>query len=235
MPWLDLVITGLWGGLCALDRRAFLQAMVSRPLVAATGLGGLLGEPTTGAAVGVVFELFHLGAASFGGAHPHHETLPAVTAAALAVTLQRAAGLGGAPDAACALAVLACAPTGWLGAWLEDRLDERARKYVGRAQDLSHDGQLRRAARQNVRAMWPQFVFYGLLSACAVALGRGLGPLLISAGNAWTASGPLVYRALVLAAGVAALQATQVPHRRLLAAVGALAGLGLGRLSSGVL
>lgn len=234
MPWLDLVITGLWGGLCALDRRAFLQAMVSRPLVAATGLGWLLGQPAAGAAIGVVFELFHLGAASIGGAHPHHETLPAVTASALAVTLAHGAPAAGPPELAWSVAVLACAPWGWAGAKLEARLDERARKYAGRAQDAAQEGQLRRAARQNVRAMWPQFVFYGLASASAVLLGHAVRPLLGALGSGWSGAAPLVYRALVLAAGVTALQATPVPRRRLLAAAGAALGLGLGRWAGGL-
>lgn len=65
----------LLGGLIAVDGTGCGQFMVSRPLVAAT-LGGLLvGEPATGAAVGLVLEAFHLtvlpvGAASYpeGGA-----------------------------------------------------------------------------------------------------------------------------------------------------------------------
>ena len=77
MPY-HLALAGLWGGLLALERRAFLQAMFSRPLVAAAGAGLLLEDVTSGLFVGLLFELYYLGGASLGGAHTDHETLPAV-------------------------------------------------------------------------------------------------------------------------------------------------------------
>lgn len=70
--YLALVVLG---GLVAIDGTGCGQFMVSRPLVAAT-LGGLVvGEPAAGAAIGLILEAFHLtvlpvGAASYpeGGA-----------------------------------------------------------------------------------------------------------------------------------------------------------------------
>ena len=47
---------GAWGGLLALERRAFLQAMLSRPLVAATGMGLLLDDLPSGLFVGLLLE-----------------------------------------------------------------------------------------------------------------------------------------------------------------------------------
>ena len=37
-----VALAGIWGGLLAFERRACLQAMFSRPLVAATGVGLLM-------------------------------------------------------------------------------------------------------------------------------------------------------------------------------------------------
>ncbi|HEY0093487.1 MAG TPA: PTS mannose transporter subunit IID, partial [Archangium sp.] len=34
--WAQVALAGVWGGLVAVERKAFLQAMFSRPLVAAT-------------------------------------------------------------------------------------------------------------------------------------------------------------------------------------------------------
>ena len=51
---LHLSLAGLWGGLLSLERRAFLQAMFSRPLVAATGTGMLLEDAESGLYVGLV-------------------------------------------------------------------------------------------------------------------------------------------------------------------------------------
>ncbi len=85
----------------------------------------------TGLYVGVVFELLHLGGVSLGGSHAHHETLPAIAAAAMASAMGNAAGSDGTP-AMWSLSILIFAPSGWLGRRLETRLDLRARKYVGR-------------------------------------------------------------------------------------------------------
>lgn len=170
VSWQHFLVTALWGGLMALERRAFLQAMFSRPLVAATVEGLLLGDVLAGLYVGLVFELFFLGGASLGGAHPDHDTLPAVSAAAMAAAMGTASGAESTP-AMWALSILLCAPFGRAGLWLENRLDRRARKYFGRAVRATDSGELGRAARQNLRAMWPQFVFYGLL--CAAAAGAG--------------------------------------------------------------
>ena len=64
--WGHVALAGAWGALVSLERRAFLQAMFSRPLVAATGAGLLLDDAASGIFAGLVFELFYLGAASVG-------------------------------------------------------------------------------------------------------------------------------------------------------------------------
>ncbi len=161
------LITGLWGGLLALERRAFLQAAVSRPLPAAVGLSVMLGDVEAGLMVGLVFELFHLSGASLGGAHPDHETLPAVTATALATALGHTMGAPSTP-ALWSLTILLCAPAGIVGRLVELRLDSRARRYFGRALSAVSSGGIEGIAWQNVKAMWPHFVFYGLASAVAV-------------------------------------------------------------------
>src|SRR5262249_1780996 len=64
--WGHVALAGAWGALVSLERRAFLQAMFSRPLVAATGMGLLLGQLQTGLYLGMILELFYLGTASLG-------------------------------------------------------------------------------------------------------------------------------------------------------------------------
>src|SRR5438270_2150466 len=93
---LHLSLAGLWGGLLALERRAFLQAMFSRPLVAATGMGLLLEDVQSGLFVGVLLELFHLGAANLGAALPENDTLSATCVAAAAAAMAQGSG-GAAP------------------------------------------------------------------------------------------------------------------------------------------
>jgi mannose/fructose/N-acetylgalactosamine-specific phosphotransferase system component IIC len=207
----EVLLTSVWGGLLSLERRAFLQAMASRPLVAGTVTGVLLGEAQAGLFVGLVFELLHLGGASLGGAHPDHDTLPAVAGAALAVGMGEAGG--GSTPATWAFAILLCAPFGRAGLWLENRLDARARKYFGRALNAAEAGNVRAAARQNLRAMWPQFVFYGLLCGAAAAVGPLLAPLPAALPGAVLRGLGWAYPAMGVAAAAAAVQGSHAPAR----------------------
>ena len=220
-----VVLAGLWGGLLSLERGAFLQAMVSRPLVAAAGTGLLLGDVSSGIFVGLVFELFYLNGVSLGGARPEHETLPAVAAAAVSAALANASGADGTP-ALWTLGILLCAPLGRLGAWLERALDQRAGRYQTRARNSAEAGQLRRAARQNLRAMWPHFVLFGLISAAGVVVGTLLEPLEsrlplgVLRGLAWA------YPALASVAAAVAVLGSQARRAVRLATGGALAVIG---------
>lgn len=208
----------------ALERRAFLQAMVARPLVAATVTGLLLDDALAGLNIGVVFELLHLGGASLGGAHADHDTLPAVTGAALAASMGHASGSDSTP-AMWALSVLLTAPLGRAGKLLENRLDARAKKYFGRALTAADTGQLRTVARQNLRAMWPQFLFYGLLCGAAALAGPGLHelehrlPLRLLRGLAWA------WPALGVAAAATAVFGSHAPRRVRLALGAAAVGV----------
>lgn len=190
MLGLHLSLAGLFGGLLSLERRAFLQAMFSRPLVAATGTGMLLADPESGLFVGLVFELYYLGAASLGGAHSDHETLPAVAGAAFAASLAAAAN-GPATPAVWSLAIIVAAPLGPIGRTIENALDARAVRYLGAALTSADATNFRRVARQNLWGMWPHFVAFGALSALfaflgyrAEALERTL-PLPVLRGLAW--------------------------------------------------
>lgn len=172
---LHLTLAGLWGGLLALERRAFLQAMLSRPLVAATGTGLLLEDAASGLFVGLVFELYFLGAASLGGVHPDHETLPSVCAAAFASTLSAAAHSPG-TTAVWSFSIILFAPLGIVGRAIENAFDARAVRYLGEAQTSATDENFRRVARQNLWGMWPHFTAFGLLCTGAAALGYALEP-----------------------------------------------------------
>jgi PTS system mannose-specific IIC component len=203
----------------ALERRAFQQAMVSRPLVAATVTGLLSGDLRAGLYVGLVFELLHLGGASLGGVHSDHETLPAVTGAALAAGIGETLGHESTP-AMWALAILLAAPTGPVGRRLERRLDERARRYFGRV-TADDPGALARASRQNLRAMWPVFVFNGLVCAAFAAAGplvarlEAVLPLPALRGLAWA------YPAIAAVAAATSVYGSHVKGRYLVASLAA--------------
>ena len=76
----------LIGGMVGLDATSFPQAMISRPLVAASLTGMLLGHPVAGIALGAVLETFALVVLPVGAAR-YPETGTAAVSAAAAFSL----------------------------------------------------------------------------------------------------------------------------------------------------
>ena len=172
VDWRDVGLAGAWGGLLALERRAFLQAMLSRPLVAATGMGLILGEPETGLYIGMLLELFHLGSAALGAALPENETLAATGTTAAAACMATGEG-GGGTAALWAVALILFAGLGALG-----RLVERvSARLADRALELAAQGELDRAVRLHGYGPWPYMLAFGLLTAACALAGFALSPL----------------------------------------------------------
>jgi len=228
--WSQVALAGVCGGVLALERRAFLQAMFSRPLVAATTMGLLLGEMESGLYVGMLLELYHLGAANLGAALPENDTVAATGCSAAAATCALSTGGGGTP----AIWALAIILFGWLGIlgqkldrWLEPYSTRLSRKAVARAES----GELRGAVEQNLWGMWPHFLLHGLLvCGCALA-GHLLGP--------WVARLPLqLVRGLAWAypamASVAAAIAVRGSNARRSAAYAGAAAAAVVLLSLGL-
>lgn len=81
LGWLLLILLGAWA---ALDGVSVGQFMISRPLVTGTVTGLVLGDPATGFLLGLILDLFHLGAIPAGGARlpePGPAAIPAIFSA----------------------------------------------------------------------------------------------------------------------------------------------------------
>jgi PTS system mannose-specific IIC component len=204
--WTQVLLAGLWGGLVAVERKAFLQAMLSRPLVCATIMGALLGDVRSGLYVGMVLELFYLGTANLGAALPENDTVSATGTAAAAATLAASTGAGS-TLALWSIPVLLFLPLGRIGRLVEGYMARLARVAMASAEA----GNLSRAVRQNIWGMWPHFCVYGGVSAGCALLGFGLGPLVerlpldVLRGLAW---------AFPAMASVSAALAAQGSHAR---------------------
>ena len=83
----------LLGGLLALDATSVGQFMVSRPLVASTLTGWLLGDPALGLELGVLLELFHLAGVPAGGSRIPETGPASVVAVVVAFSAGGLAGL----------------------------------------------------------------------------------------------------------------------------------------------
>ncbi len=84
----------LWGIVVGLDLASVLQTMIARPLVAGTVAGFILGDPMSGATVGVVLELFALEVLPVGASRYPDYGLGAVCAAATAADAPGVFGTG---------------------------------------------------------------------------------------------------------------------------------------------
>jgi mannose/fructose/N-acetylgalactosamine-specific phosphotransferase system component IIC len=108
---LDVLPIALLGALLGLDVVSFPQAMISRPIVAATVAGAFLGEPERGLLIGVVLELIALDTLPFGASRYPEWGSAAVVGGALFAA--QPAGLYGALPAAMLAALLTASISGW--------------------------------------------------------------------------------------------------------------------------
>lgn len=94
-----IVATLVWGGWVAADATAFLQILVSQPIVAGAVAGTLWGRPEIGLELGAILQLFACGTLPLGGRTPEDFPIGTVvgtaTASALDALLPVASAQGG--------------------------------------------------------------------------------------------------------------------------------------------
>ncbi|OFX21261.1 MAG: PTS sorbose transporter subunit IIC [Anaeromyxobacter sp. RBG_16_69_14] len=168
---MSYLVLGLVAGLAAVERKGFLQAMLSRPIALGPLTGLALGDVAGGLYVAAPLELLWLGAVNLGAALPVHEALgtAAITGGTvLASRALRTEGLDGPAllPAVAVLAVFVCAPLALLGR-RADRLVEHWNEWLhARAERELAAGEASAAARVNL---------YGL--ALPFGIGFVLAPL----------------------------------------------------------
>ncbi|MBI5014063.1 MAG: PTS sugar transporter subunit IIC [Deltaproteobacteria bacterium] len=218
------VALGLLGGFLALDRTAFLQCMVSRPLVASTLAGVLLGEMHLGMRCGLLLELLWLMDPPVGASVPPDESLAAV----LSATYASLTPAGWALPARAALGILLGLPFGYLGRWVDVRVRRANGRLIARAREGREGSSLGRLQRIGA-------VRFFVAGAAAAVAGAFAGAPLVA--HLAMAVPPKVVAALewsgglLPVVGVAAVLAA-LPGRtnRALFGAGVLGGLVLPRL-----
>jgi PTS system mannose-specific IIC component len=230
---LSYLAIALLAGLASVERKGFLQAMLSRPIAIATLAGWALGDVQGGILIGAPLELFWLGAVNLGAALSVHETLGAVAAAAGAVVAGKALGTGVTPEVA-VLAVLACAPFALLGRQADllcERLNERLAVH---AEVALAAGNPSAAVRSNLYGLALPVLLAAVLAPLGAALAGHLVPALLE--SVPSVAGPLHgawvgFVALAAAAAARSLRAQKAAPLFFGAfAVTALVGALIGRL-----
>lgn len=217
---IDLIPLALLGGLLGLDVVSFPQAMISRPLVAATLAGALIGHAETGLLVGATLELIALETLPFGASrYPEWGSASVVGGAIFANHPEHSAG-------AMTLSVLAALATTWIGGWTMVKLRQFNAIWAGKKRGALEAGSRGAVVGLQVLGMTADFFRGALLTAVAYA---ALAPLTVMCAAIWSTDSRLS-RAIVagLAASVAGAAAWKIFHsttgaRRLFAA-----GLGVG-------
>lgn len=222
MSAIEVLPFALLGAVMGLDVVSFPQAMISRPIVAATAAGALAGHAGFGLLAGAVLELVALETLPFGASRYPEWGSASVVAGALFATA------GDAQPGALVLAVLAGIATGWAGGW--SMITHR--RVLGWAA-RRHRAGLEAGSRRSVVGMQlfgltMDMVRAGVLTTAALL---ALQPVVRASVATWTID-PRLSRAVVLTicASVAGAAAWKILHAFAGARWVFLGGLALGLL-----
>jgi mannose/fructose/N-acetylgalactosamine-specific phosphotransferase system component IIC len=78
-----IILAALVAAILSIDRNAFGQFQLSRPMVSALIMGAFLGCPAEGAVVGLIYELLFLGSLPVGSFIPYHPLFPSLVSVLL--------------------------------------------------------------------------------------------------------------------------------------------------------
>jgi mannose/fructose/N-acetylgalactosamine-specific phosphotransferase system component IIC len=158
-----LLPLALLGGLLGMDTVTFPQAMLSRPLVAATLGGALLGAPLDGLLIGAALELIALETLPFGASrYPEWGSASVVGGALFASESRHPAG-------AMTIALLAALATAWVGGWTMVKLRQRNAVWAARSRAALDAGARGTVIGLQLRGLTADLVRGAALTTVAVA------------------------------------------------------------------
>lgn len=223
MDFVQLLPLAILGAVLGLDVVSFPQAMISRPLVAATAAATLLGDPGRGLLVGATLEMFALETLPFGASrYPEWGSAAVVGGGLFAMH-------GDSSPGALTVSVLAGLVCAWIGGWTMVQV----RKFNARLARARHDavasGSKRVVEGLQVFGLTADLVRGGTLTAVMLALFRPTQAWVL---GAWGSDARVSHAVVVgVAASVAAGAVWKVVHAapgaRWLLLAGVAAGLAL--------
>jgi PTS system mannose-specific IIC component len=208
------LVLALAAGLAAVERKGFLQAMLSRPIALGPLVGWALGDLHGGLLVAAPLELFWLGAVNLGAALPVHEALGTTAIAGGTVLAGRALGTGATPEVA-VLAVLLCAPIALLGRRADRLVEAWNERLALHAEAALAHHDLGAAVRVNLQGLVLPFCIAAVLAPAGAALAVAVVPAVLRALPG--AAEPLrlgffAFAGLACASGAKALRAKDSPR-----------------------
>ena len=194
----SLLPLAILGALLGLDVVSFPQAMLSRPLVAATLAGALAGHPGKGLVAGVVLEMFALETQMFGASrYPEWGSASVVGGALFAAQPDTSPG-------ALVVSVFAALVTAGAGSWTMVVHRKAIARWAGGMRDALARGSSGAVTALQLRGLTSDLVRGGALTLVALAV---FGPLATAILAVWTIGAVPSRAALVAIAGAVGLGA----------------------------
>jgi PTS system mannose-specific IIC component len=216
---IDLLPLALLGAVLGLDVVSFPQAMISRPIVAATLGGALAGDVMLGLLAGAVLEMLAIEMLPVGASRYPEWGTASVVGGALAASAPGSAGV-------ITVAIFAAIVTAWVGGWSMYVLRRLNGWWARRAQKGLDAGESRVVIGLQLRGLTADLVRGAVLTTIALIVWRpvtswilGNWPLGLTASRAVVAA---------LAAAVAGSAAWRLSHGTSAARWYFLGGLALG-------
>jgi mannose/fructose/N-acetylgalactosamine-specific phosphotransferase system component IIC len=195
MIGVELIPLALLGALLGLDVVSFPQAMVSRPVVAATLAGALVGRPGHGLVAGAVLELFALETLPFGASrYPEWGSAGVVGGALYAVQPS------GSPGALC-VAVFASLVTASLSGWSMVWHRRLIAYWAGGLRDALASGSSGAVMSLQLRGLTSDAVRAGAVTWLALFALVPIGRAVL---DHWSFSAPVTRAGVVISAGAVA-------------------------------
>ncbi len=206
----NLIPFVLLGAIVGLDVVSFPQAMISRPIVAATASAALGGHPGLGLALGATLELIALEMLPFGASrYPEWGSASVVGGAIIAGTPGQTI-TPTVTSSALVLAVLAALATAWIGGWTMVVLRRLNAVWARNATPVLDTGSRRAVDGLQIRGLCADLLRGALLTGIALAI---LNPIVDAVIHLWSVP-PAQSRAVVVgvSATVAVAAAWKVFH-----------------------
>jgi mannose/fructose/N-acetylgalactosamine-specific phosphotransferase system component IIC len=192
MTAIELIPLALLGALLGLDVVSFPQAMVSRPVVAATLAGALVGRPAHGLIAGAVLELFALETLPFGASRYPEWGSAGVVGGAL-YALQPS----GSPGALC-VAVCASLVTASVSGWSMVLHRRLIAHWAGGLRDALAAGSSGAVTALQLRGLTSDAARAGAVTWLALLVLVPIGRAVL---GDWSFSGPVTRAVVVICAG----------------------------------
>jgi mannose/fructose/N-acetylgalactosamine-specific phosphotransferase system component IIC len=215
-----LLPLGILGAVLGLDTVSFPQAMLSRPLVAATLGGAIGGAPLGGLLIGAALELIALETLPFGASrYPEWGSASVVGGALFASAPEQPAGSS-------ALSIIAALSTAWFGGWTMVKLRQLNARWAAHSQRALDAGARGAVIGLQLRCMTADLMRGFLLTIVAAAV---FAPIARASLTVWSVDARLSRAVAVgVATAVAAGAAWKLFHGSLPARWLFAVGLGLG-------